>query len=426
MDFLRRHLFMIVCGAVGAAGITLMITGIRSMPVVLEEMETAQRIYRNLGGLLSQPVNLARIEAAKQRADLLLDDRNRVVAEAKKQYGYEPLVPGAFPDGDALALNEFRRTYQAKMEELLASLDYGLPATAADVDAARERIEEEKADQRESGLDRGERQALPVSLGPSHTPAGVLTKAGVHEDAVARAHIAAAQRIYCYARHYSGNRPPEKVASLEFRDAMKDTGVAGAPDPWEVWHAQLGYWIQKDVVDAIVGLNGEAAEEARRRGEDAWLGIMPVKEVISVRLSEGYIPRDGEEVFGHKPGGYSAALPPGTPETVFTHSGASGLYDVVQFTVKLVMDQRDIFRLVDRLCKNSFHTLLRVSYEAVPTNRKMVGKVYGSEPTVAVVMDFETIMLADVFRCWIPPSVCEFYEIPCPSPEECVQGEDEG
>ena len=90
----------------------------------------------------------------------------------------------------------------------------------------------------------------------------------------------------------------------------------------------------------------------------------------------------------------------------------------MQFSVKLIMDQRDIPRLIDRLSKNSFHTPLRVAYRAVAPNRKMVGKIYGAEPTVNVVIDFETIMLGEVFRRLMPDEVCEYYEIRCPEREE--------
>ena len=130
-----------------------------------------------------------------------------------------------------------------------------------------------------------------------------------------------------------------------------------------------------------------------------------------------------DEVFGAAPGGYEEALPPGNPETVFTRSGQSEAYDVIQYSVKLVMDARDIPALVDRICKNSFHTLLRISYEAVPVNRKMVGKVYGSGPVVNVVLDFETILLGEVFRPLLPEYVCEEYDIDCPERIEEEEGD---
>jgi len=139
--------------------------------------------------------------------------------------------------------------------------------------------------------------------------------------------------------------------------------------------------------------------------------------VISIRLSGGFVLEDDAVYVGASPGGYNEALPAATPNTVFTRSRSGKSYDVVQFTVKLIMDQRDILRLVDRITKNKLHIPLRIAYEAVPPNRKMVGKVYGSEPTVNVVMDFETILIPGVFRPLMPSAICEdekYKHIPCP------------
>ncbi len=413
MDFFRRHAFVIICSVTGIAGIALMITGVRAMPRVLEEMRTAETVHRNLSNLSSNPVSEAQIDAVRQRIDAIVEDRNKVLNKALELYGYEPLVEGALPEGDALACIEFRNKYRREMENLLESLNYGGTATPGDISLARERIANEQAELRELRKEGGDVESLRPP-GPTHTPAGVLTEVGVREDALARAHIGAAQRIYCYARHFVGAKPPERVSSLDIRRIMVDDASVDAPDLWEVWHAQLRYWIQRDVVRAINALNRQAAEEAKQRNEEAWVGIMPVKEVISIRLSDGYIPAMGEAFVGPRPGEYTEALPPGTPETVFTQSGQSDLYDVIQFAVKLIMDQRDIPQFIDRMSKDSFHTLLRVSYKAVPVNRAMMNKIYGSEPAVNVIMDFETIMLGEVFRLLMPQSVCEEYEIPCP------------
>jgi hypothetical protein len=54
----------------------------------------------------------------------------------------------------------------------------------------------------------------------------------------------------------------------------------------------------------------------------------------------------------------------------------------------------------------------------------MVEKIYGSEPVVNVVLDFEVVMLGEVFRELMPDSVCEDYEIACP--ERGDEGEEEG
>ena len=120
MDFLRRHAFFIVCGVVALIGIALIVTGARAMPSVLEEMNEVESTHRSLNSLQSQPVSMAKIDAAKRRIELVLDDRDKVANKANELYGYEPLVPGALPDGDALKRNDFKAKYTTEMEKLLA------------------------------------------------------------------------------------------------------------------------------------------------------------------------------------------------------------------------------------------------------------------------------------------------------------------
>lgn len=417
MDFLKRHVFLIGCVLGVAAGSALGVLGFRATPRVMEELRKAETLYRTLNGLQSTPVNQKSIDLEQERIDLVTSDRERVFEHAKRLYGYEPLMEGVFPDGAPLKRTDFRSRYTEEMGNLLDSLNYGGPATGADIAIVRDLMESEKAERREFGLDADADRAAPAyPTGPPQTPAGVLTKAGAMGDAVARAHMAAAQRIYCYGIHWSSARPPMRESALDFDPAMRDEGQVDAPMIDEVWRSQIGYWIQKDVVEAIASINNAAAAEARTKGQDVWVGIMPVKEVISIRLTPDplYVPAEGELFALGQPGGYDASIPPGTAESVFTGSRSGPRYEVVQFSVKLVMDQRDIPSFVDRLTKDSFHTLVRVVYEVVPPNRDMVGKIYGSEPTVNVVLDFESIMLGDVFRPLMPEETCELNEINCP------------
>lgn len=411
MDLLRRHLFLMVCAVAGVGGIVLGVTGLRAMPQVSQEMEKAAVIYRNLQSLQNQPVNQRRIDAEEERIETVRTDHRRVIEKAKELYHAQLLVPGVLPYGKPVQRLEFRAKYGVAMRDLLNSLTWGTRASPTDIDTWRSKIADERAERRSEGK--------APDPGPTHTPAGFLTEAGIREDPYARAHLAAAQRIYCYALDFETEKTLEEVPSLDFDPVMAMTDFVDAPLEEDVWRAQLGYWIQKDVVDAIVAVNEEDATQARDAGRQPWVGVMPVKEVISIRLSDGLIPLEGDAYVGHPPEGYAAALPPGTPATVFTQTGSGDAYDVVQFTVKLVMDQRDVPLLVERICNDRFHTLLRVAYAAVPPNRKVTGKIYGSEPAVIVVMDFETILLGEVFRRWMPASIREENEVRCRDLDEC-------
>ncbi len=414
MDFVRRNSFLILCGVGALVGIGLGVTGLRAMPNVVKKMEEAAGVYKALESL--QPVNQQIINAELQRIEAIQQDRAKVLERAKQLYRYEPLVAGLFPKATTEKRIEFRTKYGEAMRNLLESLHWGGPPTLADIEAMKDKIENEKAAQKQFGG-----APTPAASGAAasgtHTLADVLTHLGAKNDPTARASIAAAQRIYCYAVNFFEDKPPDRVASLEFWPTMKDTSTVEAPDTDDVWRAQVSYWIQKDVVDAIVAINDEAAKAAGQAKEDQWVGVMPVKEIISIRVSD-YVPPTGELYSVSPPVGYVAAMPPGTAESVFTGTASGESYDVVQFTLKLIMDQRDIPLLVEKLCNNRFQTLLRVSYKSVPVNKGMTGKIYGAEPTVLVVMDFESVMLGEVFRPLMPTEVCEKYEwIKCPERE---------
>lgn len=418
MDFIKRHSFLILCGLAAGGGIALMVTGVRAMPKVMEEMRKAEQTYRNVTGL--QAVSMAKIEAVESRIQAIVEDHSKIVERAREMYGYEPLAAKALPNGDSIACIEFRNRYAAEMDSLMKMLSYGAPATTADIALMKDKIAEERAKAAEFGYGGA---GPTIYTGPERTTAGVLTKAGVQQNEVARASILAAQRIHLYAKHFNEVRVNEPAA-LDFLNTMRGTGSLEPPELWDVWHAQYNYWIQKDVVEAIAATNKAAADALRKTGEHPWVGNLPIKDLISVRVSIGHIRGDEEAYFGPKPAGPEPALPPATSATVFTENAASPSYEVVQFTIKAVMDQRDIPKLVDRLTKDRFHTLLRVSYESVPANRELVGKIYGDGPVVSAILDFETVLLGPVFRRLMPGIVLETYGITCRPMDECAPPEE--
>ena len=329
MDFIRRHSFYIICGVAGLAGLALAGLGLQAMPKVVAEMDKAKQLYQSLNALQDRPASQAHIEAEERRIEFTMEDRERVLTEARKYCKYEPLLPGVLPNGDENSRREFRKKYGKAMRQLMASLRGGRRATELDIDLMRDKIANEEARRKEKGLDAGAVQPKPEDVGPLRTPAGVFTRAGVRTNAEARADIARAQSIYCYLLGPGEARPPTSCTSLDFHPAMLDTGIVDAPYFEEVWGAQVGYWIQKDVVDAIVALNEEAAAAAKARDEDPWVGIMPVKDIVSVRVSEEYVPPEGELFAGAAAEGYDEALPPGTGESA-------------------VVEERDVLEEIDR------------------------------------------------------------------------------
>ena len=88
MDFVRRNLFLILCGVGSAAGIVLGVTGLRAMPKVLAEMESAAGVYKSLESLQNKPVTPRSLEAENQRIASIQEDHDKVIERAKRLYHY--------------------------------------------------------------------------------------------------------------------------------------------------------------------------------------------------------------------------------------------------------------------------------------------------------------------------------------------------
>ena len=437
MDFVKRNMFFILCAVGAIVGIALGVTGLQAMPKVVTEMKQAGTIYSSLEGLQSKPINEDIINAEELRIETVKQDRGKILEKAGTLYpeyfkdcmgtGEErvcklnSMVDGVFPDGPSDRRVAFRSAYHQAMKDLLGKLNGGSPSTATEQDLMRRKIENEKAELATDPT------LAPEFSGETKNAAGAITRAGVRQDPRVRADQQAAQKIYCYVNGFipQKERRPETQPALQFEDAMEDLNSADAPTTEEVWRAQVGYWIQRDIVEAIADMNNATAAELKAAGLSQWVATMPVKDVISIRLGpDFYVPPEGALYPLPEPGGYAPAVPAGTAETVFTKTASGPYYEVVQLSVKLVMDQRDILKLVERISNHRFYTLVRAAYKEVPPNLSLTGKIYGSEPAVNVVLDFEFVMLGGLFREWMPNAVCERFGIKCPERE--APKDDEG
>lgn len=432
IEILKRHAFFIVCGVVAALGIVLGAVGLGGMPTVAAELETAQRMYSELGSLTSDPVNMERLEAEDRRITRTRADREKVLTKARQMAPYEQLLPGFFPACEyAGGLQEqFLVKYTEAINDLLPRIDgpqatdpeknalrWGLRATDDDIEAMGVRI----------GLEQLQHSRGATTAASIHDPNAprfdkgwTLTKSAAAVDKTARANMAASQRINVFALRWDGVGRSGRASSLDLVTLVPPGKQrSDRLDPQAMWRAQVQLWIQKDVLDAVARLNARAAQAPKAGGEGGaadtpWLGIMPVKEIVSIRVAD-YVEDDPDRPswqFG-RPGGENDAKPSGFGPSVFTQSISSPQVDVVQFSVKLVMDQRDLLAFVDELTRDRFHTLLHLSYRPTSNieektfiyDRVFRTTVFGSEPSVSVVLDFETILPAEPFHRWMPDEV---------------------
>ena len=402
MDTLKRHLFSLVCGLVAAGSAALGVLGVNSMSKVTAEMQQATQLSSRLsqvGGGRDGPINKSAINAENQRLDKIRDYHGKVIAWATDHNRHQPLLADVFPHPDRDDKLSFRDAYARRLEELLEMLDAGMVASEQDIaDAKVEISEEEKAEVR-FGVDRSEAEAsgealLPEEEKPERYPSGLFTDYGAKLSPAARANIAGAHQFRCYAERYS----------IEVLGRINE-GIT--PEVRDMWDAQISLWIQEDVIAALVRINDEQARQLEQAGQTPWVGNMPIKELISLRSSapDGYVVEESPARRPAQPRGEDAAFPPSSGSVVFTQTVSGDLFEVVQFTLKMVVDARSLPTIVQEICRDNFHTLLRIAYDDMsknPDSWAMTDKVYGSDPLVRVVLDFETIFLGALYRDLMP------------------------
>jgi hypothetical protein len=179
------------------------------------------------------------------------------------------------------------------------------------------------------------------------------------------------------------------------------------PLPAQMWYAQVGLWVQQDVINAIATLNEEAAKQLKP--DDVYVENMPVKRIQSIRVL-GYWGGNGPVAFPtYTGGGPGSGAPPAQMKETFTGRKSDARFDVIRFTVTAVVDQRELPKLIDFLTRQNFYTLIGLSFSAVTAADPDLseGYLYGAAPVVRATLDFEGYLARSVYEGWFPDEVRE-------------------
>lgn len=246
----------------------------------------------------------------------------------------------------------FRTEYRKAMQGLLDELK------AISLPTDEERKQAEKAIE--------EQFQKNVRVGPGGQ---VIT-----DDAAAREKDAAIKAIEggLVATHASAGRLYVGLAGKGGLCYQVDVTKDGrAPDPEELWFAQVMYWIQEDIVDAICATNQAAL--ARLPLADQNVRFSAIKHLLEILIPEEYIGAAGPISKRTASGGGGGMPPAGFgapgggmpgPGMGYTGGGSSAnesfqrsftgriccsSYDVIHFDMKVVIDPRYISDFIQRL-----------------------------------------------------------------------------
>jgi hypothetical protein len=227
---------------------------------------------------------------------------------------------------------------------------------------------------------------LPEPAGPASFRAyweALAEKARGNPEMIAS--INSARRCYCYANALPGG-------SFDLHTMY--AGGTHAPNMDEVWDVHMLYWPQRDVIQVLAAVNDQAAEALRQAGEDPCVLNLPIKDVLTVRVSNYITENSGKEAAAA-----DGDRPPEAFSAYFTGQLGQDLYDVLNVRVKLVMDVRDLPKLLDQFTDQRYTTVANINYKRVPASGKLTGKIYGPEPVVELILDLQMYMS---YRSMVP------------------------
>jgi hypothetical protein len=369
-------------------------------------MRNVARIESDVRGIKSgQKYNPAALKAQENKIDQIKSNYDKVLNWINQRSNTKLLMDGSLPEipaNDTQIRTNFPGIYVNAIKSLYESLNAGQPPDQLEIERMELTIKDEFNEELAAKAS-GEEVANPMLTGGEDTEnyylSGLVKPLYARRRPPTRAAVQVARGIWWYA---------DPDYSLEvITQAARAPRVGQYVSSIDVWDAQLSYWIQKDVIDSLMRINQLAADAVRATGDEPWVGNMPIKDLISIRTSRlvtaGSVPSSG----GARGAGPAAAVPYGSPQPFFTGSVSGKLFDIAHFTLKLVVDSRDIPLIIDEICKDKFHTLIQLEYEMEQPNLNLEEKIYGPEPAVTVIMDFETSLYSQAYRPLMPNAILD-------------------
>jgi hypothetical protein len=380
---------------------------------------------RDIRSLASDPKSERKIEAERAKGEKFEEEYQKTLAAAHRINERGPLMAGVFPEPEKRSTGfEFVQAYKRAVRRLPIELIPGTLPTAEEIEEERQNVVDLQNLEEEQRVEGGEtapsitrrpvttpRGSAAPLFGGGAAPMGTGRRAGPpmtggrfggaadmvvsgrassggepKYDPVYRANVSKAKSIRCYY---------DPLATFHVSPIVN---VTSAPEPDQMWFAQVSLWVQQDVVAALARAN-EAAARQVTEGE-AYVEQMPVKRIELIRVL-GYQAPGGFLSF---PGGADSS---GVRSESFTGQTCNDQFDVVRFVLVMVVDQRDVLQVIDQISKQNFYQCVGASYSMVNPADAQAGYLYGIEPVVRVRLEFEGYMARAVYQPLMPAGIRE-------------------
>lgn len=395
MQFVKTHLISLICGVLALAFVGVGVYGMTQKQVVADMKKRADAAGE-IKQLQGSPQNKDTIAAEQRRGEMFKAEFEQTLEEANRINKRAPLMSGVFPKAESDAARfEFKKMYTTARAKLPLKLMGG------DAPGEREIAEEQQNIAEMMTAESGEAHAATPTGNPrgaagAQTPIVATDSRGGARGAATggpttdpkldpkvRARVARARSIRMYVSDSAFETSPLVAATA-------------APEPAEMWFAQMQLWAQTDIVDAIASFNNEAV--ANVADTDPYVEHSPVKRLERVKVW-GYMGKNGLIPFPPLGDGNELRLS-------FTGKQSDEQFDIVRVTVTVIIDQREVVRFVDRVMRQNFYNCVHMEYGLVDrTTAAIEGYAYGTAPVVRLTIDLEAYFARKAYQELMPPDV---------------------
>jgi hypothetical protein len=268
---------ILACTLIGAAALAVCIAGVFHDEVVTA-MNRRTASAAVISALMRDPRNADCVDARRRSAAAVQREHAAVRRYVDQLNGRRPLMKGVLPDarGDAKRY-EFGEAYAAAIVGLVRRLQAAGPPDPSEIQTAQCEIDEWRAwlaEQDDNDPSQRQPPQRPAAA-RIHSDGSIRRAAPADDqrfDPMLWAGVKRARGILCYAAPRSFHLSP----------VIRDDRP---PSMEEIWYAQVGLWIQQDVVEAVAELNNQVS--AARSDADTYVQHSPVKRIIRFDI-DGY------------------------------------------------------------------------------------------------------------------------------------------
>jgi len=419
MDIVKKNMWSIVCGVVAILAVASTYYPLSGKFTELTaKMQGSVDDQRKIKSLISTNPNLPVIEPKSNEVKPLgMFPTDKVIEMGKKVVGKvhteseklaakaleinerKPLVPGALPSGGGRYLAEFKDAYYSAMADLRTQMDATTVPTQEEINAKIEQIWTDDF-----------KPMIKTVGDTAQNEQEVRTEfEDFKKDVPKQMRLERAMKHAVYVNPEKQGSSPGTTngmtSSFDYHAGIPALEARDLPNIVDVWSAQLGYWIQEDVVHSIV--------ETNKDSKDVDHSI--VKRLIKTEIKKEYLTPTGPVQIAMATNAANIPVPPpaagvdpaattGPPKAFgYTVTGrvCNPQYDVMHFTITVDADAQRFQTFINNLTKGKFVTILRINMRGVDRERIQQSSFYyyGKAPVVRLEIKAETIFL----RAWTAP-----------------------